>query len=86
MHLGRDLAAHIAQDFMPTGVDPLGILHGAMIHPHDHVPLRRIGRAHRQGTRVAVERDQGAGRVEADATNPFEAADPTPGSPLAQLT
>ena len=71
MHLRRDLAAHIVQDFMPAGIDPLGIIHGPMIHPHDHVPFRRIGQAHRQGTGVAVERDQGAGRVEAHAANPL---------------
>ena len=69
MHLRRNLAADIAQDVMAAGIDPLGLIHGAMIHPDDHVALRRIGRAHRQGTRIAVERDQRAGRVEADAAN-----------------
>ena len=69
MHFGRDLAAHIAQGFMPAGVDPLGIIDGAMIHPHHHVAFGRIGRAHRERTRIAIERDQGAGRVEAHAVN-----------------
>ena len=69
VHLGRDPAAHIAQHRVGAGVDPLRVACGAMIHPHDHVALGRVGRAHRQGTRIAVERDQRAGRVEAHAAN-----------------
>ncbi len=69
MHFGRDLAAHIAQRPVTTGVDPVGVVDGAMIHPHDHVAFGRVGRAHRQGTRVAVKGDQRACGVEAHAAN-----------------
>ena len=62
-------AADIAQSLMPAGVDPLGIFDGAMIHPDDHVAFGRIGRAHRQRTRIAIERDQRTGRVEAHAAD-----------------
>src|SRR3984957_6220431 len=54
---------------MPAGVDPLGIIDGAMIHPHDRFALGRVSRAHRQGTRIAVKRDQRAGCVEAHAAD-----------------
>ena len=40
-----------------------------MVHPYDHVTLRRAGRADRQGTRIAVERDQRARGVEAHSGN-----------------
>jgi hypothetical protein len=69
MHLGRDLAAHIAKHLVAAGVDPLGIVDGAMIHPHDHVALGRVSRAHRQGTRIAVKDDQRARCVETHAAD-----------------
>ena len=67
MHLRRNQAAHVTQRRMSAGVDPVSVGGGSMIHPYDHVALGRSGRAHRQGTRVAVERDQRAGGVEAHA-------------------
>ena len=69
VHLGRDLAPHVPQRLMSPDIDPIGVLDGAMIHPNDHVALGRAGRTHGQWTRVAVERDQRAGRVEAHAAN-----------------
>ena len=48
VHLRRDLAAHIAQRVMPAGVDPVGVVDGAMVHPYDHVAFGRLGRTHRQ--------------------------------------
>jgi hypothetical protein len=47
MHLGRDLAAHVAQRLVTAAVvDALGIVDGAMIHPHDHVALGLVSWTH----------------------------------------
>ncbi len=67
LHLGRQRAPEIPQDLMPAGVDPLGVVGRAVIHPHDHVALGRVGRTDRQRPQVLVERDQRTGRGEAEA-------------------
>ncbi len=67
MHLGRHLAAYVAQRVMTAAVDLVGVADGSVIHPHDHVALGRVTRTHRQGTRIAVKRDQRAGCIEAHA-------------------
>ena len=67
LHLRRHRASEIAQNLMPGGGHALGVLGGAMIHPHDDVAFGRIGGAHRQRPQAAVERHQRTGRGEADA-------------------
>ncbi len=67
LHLGRERAAGVAQNLVAGGVDPLGVLGGAMIHPHDHVTFGRAGGVDRQRLKALVERDQRTGRGEADA-------------------
>ena len=74
VHLGRDLAAYVTQGLVSAGVDPVRFPCGAMVHPDDHVPLRRARRTHRQRAAVAVEHDQRAGRVKAHAGDRFRSS------------
>src|SRR5208337_717580 len=59
--------AGVAQNLVAGGVDPLGVLGGAMIHPNNHVTFGRAGCVDRQRLKALVERDQRTGRGEADA-------------------
>ena len=65
LHLGRDRAAHVAQDRVPGGIDALGLRHRAVVHPHDHVARGVLRRAHGQRRAALSQDDQRAGRVEA---------------------
>ena len=47
LHFRRYPAADIAQRLVAAGIDPIGVGHGAVIHPDDHVAFGRVGQADR---------------------------------------
>ena len=67
LHFGRDDAADITQDRVPGGVDALRLVERPVIHPDDDVAFGIVGRPDRQRPSLAVENDQRAGGVEAEA-------------------
>ncbi len=49
---------------MAGGVDPFGLLNGAVVHPDDNIPLRIARRADGQSRAAFAQHDQRTGRVE----------------------
>jgi hypothetical protein len=83
-HLRRDDAADIAQHVVGGLIDAPRLRGGAVIHPDDDVALGIAGGADRDRARIAVERDQRAGGIEADTADRLRGAGrprPSPRAP-----
>jgi len=53
------------------GVDPIGLLHGPMIHPHDHVLRMFACRTDRNRLTIRVNDDQGTSGVKTETSDRF---------------
>ena len=88
LHLGRQCAPDIAQHLVPGGVDALGVLGGAMVHPRHHVASGRVdpidgqGRERRRRARPASRwrRSRGRRRRRAEGRSPRPPREPPPSS------
>jgi hypothetical protein len=54
---------------VPSGVDPLGLVDGAMVHPNNDVLLRRTTWINRHRRPVRIAQNQRTGRVKANAAH-----------------
>jgi hypothetical protein len=67
LHFGRERAPRIAQRLVAARVRLIGLGDGAVIHPHDDVPLWVACGRDADGLVVGVQCNERAGRVVADA-------------------